>query len=625
MLSRIQVNPVSQEVGILGGGEVQLRINGVKVVKNDVLALKPSDIIRVEYHDNPGLRYGNAAAVIDYIVRRHETGGNLGVNLRNSFLLKRWGNNAVNGRINHKKSEFAVNYSIAQRDFDDIWRDNEETFRFADGTVIRRKEVGEPGRFQRYWQELNATYSYLNENRMFNATFRYYADNTAHFDNIGKLYNMEAPDDFVQVFDGQKDLTSRPAIDLYYQENLKNDRTLVVNLVGTYNNTDNNRIYTESREDDLLTDINNSVAGEKYSWIGEAIYERKLGDNRLSAGLRHTQAYTDNIYRNSHENNTEMQQSETYLYSEWKGKVKKLDYTLGLGLTRSYFEQKNDGTNYETYTFNPRLSLFHPLSGNSSVRLTARINNSMPSLSELSAVEQTIDSIQIQRGNPNLKSYVRYQTELNYEWKKGLFYANLQGKYHYFPSAVMEEKFLEDNKIVQTWNNQKNMQYANANLSLRIGPVKNIVTLMLEGGLNHYVSNGNNYRHVYNNPFLHAIMSANYKNFQGNLIWEFFPENNFSGETMQGGERIHLLLVGYKYKDMNFGVGAINPFANDYRQDSENMSAFASYKRSLYSNDISKMYFFTFSYNFSFGRKFDSGQKRLSNSDDDSGVMKAGK
>jgi hypothetical protein len=92
MLSRIQVNPVTQDVGILGGGEVQLRINGVKVEKNDVIALLPSDIIRVEYHDNPGLRYGNAAAVIDYIVRRHETGGNLGVNLQNSFELKKFGN-----------------------------------------------------------------------------------------------------------------------------------------------------------------------------------------------------------------------------------------------------------------------------------------------------------------------------------------------------------------------------------------------------------------------------------------------------------------------------------------------------------------------------------------------------
>jgi hypothetical protein len=119
MLSRLQVNPITRDVSILGGGEVQLRINGVKVEKNDVIALLPSDVIRVEYHDNPGLRYGNAAAVIDYIVRRHETGGNLGVDLQNTFELKKFGNNAVNGRINHKKSEFAVNYSLSPRDFNE--------------------------------------------------------------------------------------------------------------------------------------------------------------------------------------------------------------------------------------------------------------------------------------------------------------------------------------------------------------------------------------------------------------------------------------------------------------------------------------------------------------------------
>jgi hypothetical protein len=76
-----------------------------------------------------------------------------------------FGEVSYNARINHKKSEFAVNYSFSQRDFDDIWRDNEETFHFSDGSTLRRKEVGEPGRLLNNWQNLNATYSYLHEKR----------------------------------------------------------------------------------------------------------------------------------------------------------------------------------------------------------------------------------------------------------------------------------------------------------------------------------------------------------------------------------------------------------------------------------------------------------------------------
>jgi hypothetical protein len=625
MLPRLQIDPLTHAVGALGGGEVQLRINGVKMETGDIMALQPQDVIRIEYHDNPGLRYGNAAAVINYIVRRHETGGNLGVNIQNTFNLKQFGNNSINGRINHKKSEFAINYSLNQRDIYQMWRDNEETFHFADGSTLQRREVGEPGHLQRNWHDLNATYSYLNEQRMFNVAFRYYAENQPHNDYNGKLYNMANPDDYVQMFDREKNLTSRPALDLYYQENLKNDQTLVVNVVGTNNSTDNNRIYTESRDGIYLTDVNNSVAGNKYSWIGEGIYEKKLGNNGLSAGLHHAYSYADNTYQNGHEYHTEMQQSETFLYAEWKGKVKKLDYTLGAGVTRSSFRQVNDGMDYNTYTFNPRIGLFHPLPGNSSIRLTARINNNMPSLSELSVVEQIIDSIQILRGNPNLKPYLRYESNLNYEWQKGLFYLNWEGQYEYLPSAIMDEKFREGNKIVQTWNNQKNWQRLYTGVLLRVGPIKDFLVVMLHGSVNHFISNGNNYRHVYTNPSGYVVVSGNYKKFQTQFIWQITPSNRFYGETLSGGERAHILSMGYNYKNMNFGLGAYNPFVNNYRHDTENRSEYASYKKRMYVNEMSQMFFFTFSCNFNFGRTFQSGQKRVNNVDEDAGIIKVGK
>ncbi|MDR0844198.1 MAG: carboxypeptidase-like regulatory domain-containing protein [Tannerella sp.] len=624
MLPRLLVNPMMQSISIPGGGEVQLRVNGVKVEISEIQALLPTDIIRVEYHDNPGLRYGNAEVVVDYIVRRHETGGNLGVGIMNSVDLKIFGNNHINGRINHKKSEFSVNYRINQRDARQMWRDNEETFNFADGSTLKRKETGEPGRMQSLEHYLNTTYSYLNENRMFNATFRYFSHNRPHYDYNGKIYNLANPDDYVQTVDHTKSMSYRPALDLYYQENLRNNQTLVVNVVGTYNGTDETRIYRESREDAMLTDIHNMVAGNKYSWTGEGIYEKKLDANSLSAGLRHTQAYSDNTYKNGHEYQTEMQQGETYLYGEWKGKVRKLNYTLGAGVTRSSFRQEEDGGEYTYYTFNPRLAIFHPLPGNSSVRLTARINNNTPSLSNLSAVEQVIDSLQIQRGNSDLKPFLTYQSELNYEWKKGIFYAGVQGKYEYQPSAIMDEKFLEGGKIVQTWDNQQNWQYMAAILNLRVGPVKDILTISFNGGVNHYVSNGNTYRHVYNNPFFNVTLNGNYKNFNAMFLWQK-PWDSFYGETMSGGEKLHYLALGYKYREMNFGISAWSPFSNDFRQDTENRSAYASYKRSMYVNDLSRMFLFTFSYNFSFGRSFNAGGKKVNNADDDAGVMKAGK
>ena len=622
MLPKLQINPLFNEVKLPGGGEIQYRINGVKVELQDVAALKSSDIIRIEFHDNPGLRYGNAEVVLDYIVYRPETGGSFGFNLYDA-VASEWGNNYINGKINHKKSEFSVNYGISHRNFYQTWRDNEEKFTFADGSSLHRKEIGEPSHLEMYWQILNATYSYQDEKNMINTTFRYYTRNAPHFDYKGTLYNVANISDAVSMIDNSSNKIHRPALDLYYQRSMKKDQTLVLNIVGTYNKTDDSRFYQESLNGNILTNVDNHVIGKKYSLIGEAIYEKKIGVNRISGGLKHTQALSDNEYRNGHNYSTEMNQSETFLYGEFRGKVEKLDYTLGIGATRSYLGQKGD-EGYQYYTFNPRVVLHYSLPGNSFIRLRSDISNSSPSLSNLSAVEQIVDSLQIQRGNPELKPYLKYSTELTYEFQKGIFYTNLWGIYEYLPKAIMDEKYLDGNKIVQTWNNQKNWQRAAGRMNLRVGPVKDIVTLSATGGVNHYISNGNTYRHEYTNWFTDIQLNAMYKNvsagFGLNTSW-----NWFFGETMNGGENIHYVMLNYKHKDLTFTAGMFNPFADNYKEDTENRSQYASYKKSLYVNESSRMFLLRLTYNFSFGRSYKAGQRRLNNADEDSGVMSTGK
>ncbi|MDR2118629.1 MAG: carboxypeptidase-like regulatory domain-containing protein [Tannerellaceae bacterium] len=622
MLPRVTVNPLSNTVSIPGGGELQLRINGAKVEVEDVTALLPADIVRIEYHDSPGLRYGNAEVVLDYIVRRPETGGNLGIDL-NDGLTDAWGNNFFNGRINHKRSEFSLNYGISHREFYQMWRDNEETYTFADGSTLRRREKGEPGHLALHWQNLNAKYSYMDENKMLNTTFRLYDYRLPHMDYTGLLYNVDHPADAVDMTDRTGVTETRPALDLYYQQSLPGDQTIVLNAVGTYNGTGSTRLYRESRQGVILTDVNNRVEGRKYSFIGEGIYEKKLGDRRLSAGIRHSQSLSDNTYLGGQRYETEMQQMETFVYGEFKGRLRKLDYTLSAGVTRSSFAQEG-GEGYRYYTFNPRIVLFLPLAEQSSIRLRSDVSNSAPSLSNLSAVEQAIDSLQVMRGNPGLRPYLSYRTQLSYEYRKDRLYLNLQGSHDYHPRAIMEEKQLEGRKIIQTWNNQKDWQWLGASLNLRVGPLWNVFELSVTSQLNHYISRGNHYLHRYTNW---------YNNVEGNFLWKQFslgggidtPWDRFHGETMDGGENLHYVMLGYRHKLLSVRLGMFNPFADNYYEISENRSAYASYRKTNYINESSRMIMLRLSYNFSFGRTFKAGEQRLHNADEDSGVMNTGK
>ena len=624
MLPRIVVNQMNNEISVPGGGEVQLRINGVKVEIQDIRAIQPADIIRVEFHDNPGLRYGNAEVVLDYIVRRPDTGGSLSTDLLTG-LNALWGQYFVSGKVNHKQSEFGASYNFGPRDFYELSRDNEELFHLADGTTLHRIEQGEPGRIKFFMHNLNLNYSNQSDAYLFNVAFRYGSRISPKEDYLGILSNVANPADRVSMIDRTDERWDRPALDLYYQRNLKNDQTLVFNLVGTYSSEKSKRLYQESRDELLLTDVNNEANGNKYSLIGEGIYEKKLSDaNRISGGIKHLQAYSNNDYRNGHDYTTKMTQAETYLYAEFKGRVKKFDYTLGVGASRYWYHQEGEGDAYQYYTFRPRVTAQYTLPGQSFIRLNAQINNSSPSLSNLSAVEQTVDSLQIQRGNPNLTPYMKYSLGLTYELQKGLFYGNFWGYYEYAPDAIMDEKRLEGQKVILTWDNQRSWQRMTGQLTARVGPIKDILQVSVTGGVNHYISHGNTYSHTYTNWFCEANASLTYKKFSLNYML-FTNWNWFWGETMNGGENIQQLMLSYQHKNLSVGVGAINPFSDNYKVETENWSKHASYKKAMYVGESSRLFLVKLSYNFSFGRTFKAGQKKVNNSDNDSGVMSTGK
>jgi hypothetical protein len=105
-LPRITVDIMSGEITTSGNGEVQLRINGVRVTYTEISSLSPEDILRIEYHDTPGVRYGNAAAVIDYITKNKKAGGSVSGGAIHSLSSNRTSiDDMISGRYNYGKSK----------------------------------------------------------------------------------------------------------------------------------------------------------------------------------------------------------------------------------------------------------------------------------------------------------------------------------------------------------------------------------------------------------------------------------------------------------------------------------------------------------------------------------------
>ena len=135
----LAINPIDKSVKTNFGADVQLRINGVEATKGEVVALRPRDVVRVEYHENPGLRYGSAAAVVDFIVKKNETGGNVAADLMNGIKPLGAGDYNVSARYNRNKSALSAVFSWERRDLDWI-RENYESFVYP-YMILENKEI----------------------------------------------------------------------------------------------------------------------------------------------------------------------------------------------------------------------------------------------------------------------------------------------------------------------------------------------------------------------------------------------------------------------------------------------------------------------------------------------------
>lgn len=108
----VMVNESLREVKVDDKTPV-FKINGKPTNMNHVLSINPDEVLRVEYHDNPDIRYGNVQ-VINFILKPRNDGGYVLADYNTAFTTgKMDGNLGVN--YHYKKSEFDLNYGVSWR------------------------------------------------------------------------------------------------------------------------------------------------------------------------------------------------------------------------------------------------------------------------------------------------------------------------------------------------------------------------------------------------------------------------------------------------------------------------------------------------------------------------------
>ena len=631
-IPRIVVNPVDNTVKTLANQDVQLRINGIEASNSEVMAINPKDVIRIEYHDQPGVRYNGAAAVINYIVRHRDTGGNLMLNASNGVTMPGWGEYHLSGKVNFGKSSFSLMTHYSPRDI--YWtRTNAETYNFSTGTIENR-EVGEPTRFKMNPMNIGLTYNWTNgEKNMLNITLRDFMKFTPHSKTNRDSYLYQGTDSFA-IHDHESTQSISPSLDIYYEHNLPDDNHLYFDVVGTYINSSNDRRFEQLPLGETVadtTDVTSRVRGNKYSLIGEAIYEKDWENIVLTVGVRHNQQWMENRYAsgtndqmvNDQMVNVSMTTAETYAFAEVQQRVKQFSYAVGIGAMHTYIEQ--GGQKSSNWIARPQLTMSYDFGKGVFWKYKGYVSGYQPSLSAMSDVAQQIDKYQIRQGNPNLKPVMFVANEMQLSWQSKHVNLNLWANYSYDHKPIMDETFeqLIDGQAyaIRTYANHRGFHRLQVAPSVQVRVLNNSLIFTVTPFANYYVSLGNSYTHKHFNPGVRASIMGMYKG------WQFFGEvttrsNNLWGETLEYGEFYHHIGLGYNADKWGFRAMLMNPFSvKGYSIETKDLSALAPSGRVAVMSEYRQVLLLNFHVNLDFGIQHRESGKRINNEDKETGIL----
>ncbi|MEQ2508991.1 TonB-dependent receptor [Segatella sinensis] len=631
-LPTIIVNRAERKVLSLKGGDVQMRINDVKASMQDVLALQPDEVTKVEFINVPGLKYGdsNLDAVINYQVRRRYAGYVGGVSTMQGTKA---GFNNSDGyfKYNVKKSEFSINYSFSYRSVEERSYESLGTYHLPTGETLHRNYLGYDSPFLYTTNNVQLGYNLSEPDKYtLNVRLNFYNHNSP-VRGMNQLYQESGKaNQYLQ--NNRKMLEQIPSLDIYYSLNMPHDQNLALNLVGTYIGTDYQyrmREYTFNKSPDEsvrnapLTDYSYDATGRKRSLIGEGTYSKNWKQMALSVGGQYNISHTDNIYVGSSNADTELKYSNLYLFTQLQGQQKWFSYQVGVGATRSSIHQGENG--YSKWLFRPQVTLQAKASDRLSFKWSSKITSDIPSLSDLSELRQYSNSFEARDGNSGLKPFTGYNNTLSASWNIPLMSVYLEGNWTYYDkpiaTSILPEKREDGSYLfVSKPENQKNHDYKHLLLTPEVHLIKDHLDLNLMCEYQNVKTKGLDYSHEFN--YFRYGAEIRYMTGNWNIGYGAYKvEKSFWGEKTNGGEPTSNLAVTYSYKNWQFGVlGLFVFYPHGCVYKDELFNKYVQQKNKVRLADQGNMLVFAASFNFSHGRRYHTGSRKLNNSDRDNGI-----
>ena len=589
-LPHLRVDPVMHTITALSNiGSVQVRINDIVASKEDLLALDMKAVKHIDYIDNPGVRYGEGIAyVVNIIVKKPVSGYDIGADLTNTLTAVN-GDETVFGRFNYGKSEFGVNYSLGYQNFKGTEYEEKASYELESGTEYKVLRQQLEGQNKSLDHKIQLTYSLSDSNYVFQSKL------SAHRDiQPDRLWTK-----FENYEDHSSSRTSSPVLDLYFHKDFKRHQSLTANVVGTYIHTDSHSEHNEG------SNYAYDVTGKTYSLWTEAIYENRLKPFTLSMGTQYGQKYINNVYSGDANADNSMRSSMLYLFGQLKGRLGKLGYMGGLGVSTRYYRQADNSDRF--LLFRPKLTVSYPLARNLKAKYDFEISQHVSQIALVSDVSVKQNAMETLVGNPEISPNRVTSHDFRLTYSTPRIMSELQGywRLNAHCNADNECSFF----FIQSYN--------------RWEAIPERLSVTLYGGIYRFFNFTDDYRHTYTAFNGGASVEA----YLGRWTLTAYADNGWN--FMEGEHRGHqapawYLTASYQMKNITLSLYAQHPFcARPLTNQTEVLSRYIHKEVSQHSRDYGNMLTLNFTWHLSSGRKYRDIQRSMNHRDTETGILQS--
>ncbi|MDE6716341.1 MAG: hypothetical protein K2J74_07670, partial [Muribaculaceae bacterium] len=240
MIPTVVVNDVLKTVSS-SGTAVQLRINGRVATVDQVRGLQPETIKRIEWLDNPGLRYNGATTVLNFVVTNPALGGSFSAQALPA-LNSAWGNYYADLKLNNGKSQFGLSIGSNVCEKVGYHREYNQTITFPDHTRLHRDETPLDGYVNNSYGYLSLDYSYIKPD-----TTVLWVSVSAEKIFPQKMFNEGLMTSNIETYDNMvvNDITAKngitPNASVYFEQHFPKNQLIAVDMSASFYSGSSNR------------------------------------------------------------------------------------------------------------------------------------------------------------------------------------------------------------------------------------------------------------------------------------------------------------------------------------------------------------------------------------------------